>query len=158
MTVCPVCATALRDLVAEPRQFVRVLGLSGVGKTRLILEALGATEEEVSPGLFLSDLVMYAIQSQVGSHVINEIVQNLADTGARAVVVVDNCHPDTHQVLAGMVLRQGSRLSLVTIDSEIPTGTPDGNTLKVGEAASSVTQGIINYVLPGIPVRGPEQA
>ena len=77
----------------------------------------------MSAGLFLSDLVMYAIQSQVGSHVINEIVQNLADTGARAVVVVDNCDPDAHQVLTGMVLRQGSRLSLVTIDNEIPTGT-----------------------------------
>ena len=141
----------LPNLVSEPRQFVRVVGLSGVGKTRLILEALGATEEEVSAGLFLSDLVMYAIQSQVGSHVINEIVQNLADSGARAVVVVDNCDPDNHQVLAGMVLRQSSRLSLVTIDNEIPTGTLDGNTLKVGEAAPSVTQGIINYLLPGIP-------
>ena len=140
----------LRDLVAEPRQFVRVVGLSGVGKTRLIFEALGATEEEVAAGFFLSDLVMYAVQSEVGSHAINEIVQNLADTGARAVVVVDNCDPDAHQILAGMILRQGSHLSLVTIDNEIPTGTLDGNTLKVGEAATSVTQGIINYVLPGL--------
>ncbi len=147
----PVLRDRLRDLVAEPRQFARVVGLSGVGKTRLILEAFGATGKEMAAGLFLSDLVMYAIQSEVGSHAINEIVQNLADTGARAVVVVDNCDPDAHQVLAGMVLRQGSRLSLVTIDNEIPTGTPDGNTLKVGAAAASVTRGIINYVQPGLP-------
>ena len=147
----PVLRGRLRDLVAEPRQFVRVVGLSGVGKTRLIFEALGATEEEVAAGLFPSDLVMYAVQSEVGHHAINEIVQNLADKGQPAVVVVDNCDPDTHQVLVGMVLRQDSRLSLVTIDNEIPTGTLDGNTMKVKEAASSVTQGIINQVLTGLP-------
>ena len=92
----------LREQVAEPRKAVRVVGLSGVGKSRLVLEALGPTEEEAA-GVFLSDIVMYAIQSEVGSETINRVVQNLADSGGRAVVVVDNCDPETHQILSGMV-------------------------------------------------------
>ena len=144
----PVFGERLRDLVAEPRQIVRVLGPSGVGKTRLVFEALGHTEGEA--GLCLSDIVMYTVQSVVEPQAINQVVQKLAEKGARAVVVVDDCDPDAHQILAGMVLRQGSRLSLVTIDNEIPPGTSAENTLEVDEAPSRVTKGIIDHFSPGL--------
>ena len=145
----PVFGDHLRDLVAEPRQIVRVVGPSGVGKTRLVFEALGHTEEEA--GFCLSDLVMYAVQSVVEPQAINQVVQKLAEKGARAVVVVDDCDPDAHQILAGMVLRQGSRLSLVTIDNEIPVGTSAENTLELEKAPSRVTEGIIDHFSPGLP-------
>lgn len=144
----PVFAERLRQLVGEPRQIVRVVGQSGVGKTRLVFKALGDTEE--GDRLCISDRVMYTTQSVGGAEAIYQVVQRLADRGVRAVVVVDDCCSDTHQILAGMVLRQGSRLSLVTIDNEIPTGTPGGNTLEVEEAPSPVTEGIINYLSPGL--------
>ena len=136
----------LREQVAEPRKAVRVVGLSGIGKSRLVLEALGPTEEEEAAGVFLSDIVMYATLSEVGSETINRVVQDLVDSGGRAVVVVDNCDPETHQILTGMVLRQASRLSLITIDHEIPSTTLDEGTLKVDEAPSSVIEGIIGHV------------
>ena len=145
----PVFGDHLRDLVAEPRQIVRVVGPSGVGKTRLVFEALGHTEEEA--GLCLRDLVMYAVQSVVGAEVINQVVQQLSDKRARAVVVVDDCDPDAHQILAGMVLRQGSRISLVTIDNDIPAGKSAENTLEVEKAPSRVTEGIIDHFSPGLP-------
>ena len=145
----PVFGGRLRDLLAEPRQIVRVVGPPGVGKTRLVFEALGHTEEEA--GLCLSDLVMYAVQSVDGAEVINQVVQQLSDKRARAVVVVDDCDPDAHQILAGMVLRQGSRLSLVTIDNEIPAGKSAENTLEVEKAPSRVTEGIIDHFSPGLP-------
>ena len=141
----------VREIVATPRQVLRVVGLSGVGKSRLMLEALRATDAEGSAGLFFNHIVMYAVQSEVGPEAITRVVQSLAVTPQRAVVVVDNCGPESHQVLSAMVLRQGSRLSLVTIDNEIPTGTPDGNTLRIEEAPPSVTEGIISHVSSGLP-------
>ena len=141
----------LREIVATPRQVLRVAGLSGVGKSRLMLEALRATDAQESAGLFFNHIVMYAVQSEVGPEAITRVVQSLSDTPARAVVVVDNCDPETHQVLAGMILRHGSRLSLVTIDNEIPTGPLDGNTLRIEEAPPSVTDGIISHISPSIP-------
>ena len=148
----PTLQAQLREQLTEPRKVVRVVGLSGVGKSRLILEALGKEEQkDTTAGRFLADIAMYAVQSEVGSSAINSVVQNLADSGTRAVVVVDNCDPESHQILTGMVLRQSSRLSLVTIDDEVPSGTLDKTTLKIDEAPSSVTEGIINHVLPSHP-------
>jgi hypothetical protein len=81
----------LRAIVAAPRGVARVVGLSGVGKSRLVLEALGPTEDEESSRPRLSDLVLYAVESEVGSNVVKNFVQNLADAAFRAVIVIDRC-------------------------------------------------------------------
>ena len=94
---------------------------------------------------------MYAVQSEAGPREINGVVQILADAGTRAVVVVDDCEPETHQVLAGIALHQRSRLSLVTIENEVPTGELGSNTLKIEEAEPSVTEGVLRKLLPGLP-------
>ena len=139
----------LHEQVTEPRGIARVVGLSGVGKSRLALEAFDPDTEEAGTPL-LSDLVLYADESEAGPAAINGIVQSLADVGTRAVMVVDSCGLDTHRVLAGMVSRPGSRLSLVTIDDEIPSGTPDETTFKLDEAPSSVIEAVINQASPGL--------
>jgi DNA-binding transcriptional regulator YiaG len=71
----------------------------------------------------LSDLVLYAVETEVGSVAVKNIVQSLADAGIRAIVVVDRCAQDTNQDLAAMVKRASSRLSLVTVDHEVPRPT-----------------------------------
>ena len=147
----PALRTHLRDRAKEPRSFVRIVGPAGVGKSRLALEVLGPAMEDGGADYFLTDIVLYAVQSEAHVEDISQVVQNLADLGARAVVVVDQCEPETHQILVGMVLRQSSRLSLVTIDDEIPSGTLDENTFKVDEAPPSVTEAIVDHVSPGLP-------
>jgi len=141
----------LREQLTEPRSVCRIVGPSGIGKSRLTLEALGPTEEDDAAGCFLGDLVLYAVESEAGSETINGVVQTLADDGQRAVVVVDRCASETHRILAGMVLRKSSRLSLVTIDDEVPPGTLDKMTYKVQEAPPSVTEALVEQVLPGLP-------
>ena len=140
----------LRGVASVPRAVARVVGPSGVGKSRLTLEALGSDDEDESSGLFLSDTVLYAVETEAGSVAIKNVVQNLADTGMRATVVVDRCFSETHQDLAGMVSRKSSRLSLITIDDEIPTGPLGNTTFKVDEAPTQVTEAIINQVSPGL--------
>ena len=141
----------LREIVETPRQILRLVGLSGVGKSRLVLEALRATEGEDAASTSASDLIIYAIETETSYAAINEVVQTLAVTPQRAVLVVDNCGPESHQGLSAMVLHQGSHLSLVTIDNEIPIGTLDGNTLRIEEAPPPVTEGIISHVSSGLP-------
>ena len=135
----------LLEQVTEPRTAVRIVGLSGVGKSRLTLEALGPTS-----GLRLNGIVMYASQSEFSPGDINRVVQNLSGLLKRAIVVVDDCDADSHQVLAGMTMRQGSRLSLVTIDNEVPGGTLDDNTVMIVESQPTVTEGILRHVSPGL--------
>jgi hypothetical protein len=52
----------LRAIIAVPRGVARVVGLSGVGKSRLMLEALGLTDDEETSRPRLSDLVLYAVE------------------------------------------------------------------------------------------------
>ena len=136
----------LLRLIGQPQGVARVVGLAGVGKTRLVMEALGPAAEGEQSGYDLSTLVMYTSQQEIGS-----VVQTLADIGQPAIVVVDDCALPTHRTLSRLVQRQGSRLSLLTIDDEVPVGTPDDGTIKVDRAPSSVTETIINQALPGLP-------
>ena len=55
----------IRERLTQPRTFLRVVGLSGVGKSRLCLEALGGTGGDSATGRPLRDLVMYAALSEM---------------------------------------------------------------------------------------------
>ena len=147
----PALRAYLHEQINMPRSLVRIVGPAGVGKSRLILEALGSTVGEGEPNRYLSDIVLYAVQSEADVERVYRVVQDLADLGQRAVVVVDQCEPETRQILEGMASRRSSRLSLVIIDNEIPTGTLGEDTFNVDEAPPTVTEAIIKQVSPGLP-------
>jgi DNA-binding XRE family transcriptional regulator len=142
----------LRELVGSPRGVARVVGLSGVGKSRLALEALGPTPEEEASRPRLSDIVLYAVESEAGTAAIKAAVQHLADASMRAVIVVDRCDEETHRDLVAMVKHSASRLSLVTIDDEIPggSGLPADHVL-VEAAPDSVINEMLKGIAPGLP-------
>ena len=131
----------LRTAAKTPRSVLRLVGLAGIGKSRLALKALGP----------LSDMVLYADESEDGTRAIIHVARTLAETGSRSVVVVNRCTPETHRALADTVRRRGSRLALVTLDAEIPAGTLDETTIKVNEAPAAVVEAIIDGVLPNLP-------
>ena len=141
----------LRKLIEPARGVARIVGLSGTGKSRLALEAFRPTDDEENSGLLLSDLVLYSSESEAGTVNIKSVVQSLADSSVRAIVVVDQCTTETHQDLAAMVKRTSSRLSLVTIDPELPAGTLPSGTLQVDLAASEVVEGLLKQVAPDLP-------
>jgi DNA-binding transcriptional regulator YiaG len=151
----------IKPVVEKEREVVRIVGLSGVGKSRLVLEALADDEKA---GFRTSDLVLYGVETELGSTAVKGAMQSLADLGKRAVVVVDRCSEETHQDLAAMVKRSSSRLSLITIDHEVPSG-PTGKdldregpvetlvngTLLIKPAKNSVIEALIKSMQPGLP-------
>ena len=141
------CAELIK-VVTAPRGILRVVGLSGIGKSRLVIEALCRAEDR---GRDLTHMVLYADDSESDSTAINSAVQTWADTGTRAIVVVDRCPPESHDTLTDIVSRSSSRLTLVTIDNEIPSGIPDKTTFKMDQAPDSVIESVIGQTLPGLP-------
>ena len=143
----------LDERVSRARSVSRVVGLAGIGKSRLTLEALGPDDRNGGAALSQNHLVLYADESDADSVAIKNVVQTLADTGSRAIVVVDDCAPEIHRRLSGMVAARHSRLSLLTIDNveTDPTGARDPSIFQIKPAPSSVTETIIDRELPGIP-------
>ena len=142
----------LRDRVAIglPRSMARVVGLTGVGKSRLVLEALRSTVAGDSKQGIFGSLVLYAVEGEAGSETLKSTVQQLADSRVRAVVVVDQCAPETRRVLTPMAMREVSQLSLVTIEDEVPEGTPDDSTYLVHKASPAVIESLVGRVAPGL--------
>jgi DNA-binding transcriptional regulator YiaG/nicotinamidase-related amidase len=138
----------LRPAIDQERVVTRVVGLSGVGKSRLVLEALA--DDELN-GLQSSHLVLYGVETELGSTAVKAAVQHLADLGRRAVVVIDRCSLETHNDLAAMVKRSSSNLSLITIDHEIPGGSLPPGVLLIDQASDSVIEAVINNMAPGLP-------
>ena len=141
----------LHERVTEPRGVARVLGLAGIGKSRLVLEALGPLYEDEVSGFSPSDMVLYADESEVGSEAVINTVDVLGSGEQCAVVVVDSCPLQTHRILQGRVLRSDSRLSLLTVDHDVHSGSLDQDTFRLGEAPASVTDALVELVSPGLP-------
>lgn len=135
------------ERLTQPRTFLRVVGLSGVGKSRLCLEALCGTGSDPTTGRPLRDLVMYSVLSEIPDRTLPDIVDRLASDGARAVVVVDDCDSESHDTLVRLVRRTGSGVSLLTIDDEIPAEPAiDTHTTRIAEAPGSVVEGVVEHV------------
>ena len=141
----------LRTIVMAPKGVVRIVGPAGIGKSRLVLEALGPTETERVSGVKLSDLVLYAVESEISFHKIKEYAWNLVNSGKRAVLVVDGCSEETRIDLTNIAKHSDSGLSLVTISSEILRGAEESeNTLLVNGAGYSLVEEIVKSVNPNI--------
>ena len=139
--------TRLMQEAVEPRGVLHVTGLSGVGKTRLLLEAFGSGELADA----FHDLVMYADESEHEPAAITGAVRSLADMGKCAIVVVDQCTSGTRESLANMVCEDSSCLSLVTVEDELRSDAVDSHQMEIQQAPLDVVEGIVGNLASGLP-------
>ena len=139
----------LLERARRPRGIMRVVGPYGVGKSRLALQALSPD----CAGHSISDFVLYADEAEADPHAVGEVIQRLADAGARAIAVVNRCSPERRRILENMALREGGRLSLVTIDDD-EAGTSSGEAclIEVQKPTTAVVEAIIDHRSPGLPI------
>ena len=113
---------SMRAVLAGPGGCLRLVGISGMGKTRLA-EAL--FDQATGDGRALSPaLAVYAdagLELATGPAVVTE---HLASQGVRAILIVDNCSAKLHGQLAQIVRQERSRVSLLTIDYDVGDDQP----------------------------------
>ena len=141
----PTLQAAVLGQVTEEQGVIHICGLPGVGKSQLVLEALGPTDDRVRS---ITDLVMHAEELGSIAAEIRHTAETLAVSRSRAIIVVNRCTPETRRALASTVNRLGSRLSLVTIEDDAPPTPPDPRTIIVPEAPSDVTEQIVKNLAP----------
>ncbi len=109
----------IRSKMLQEKSAIRILGLSGLGKTRLILEAFRPPEAEneyAQKGL--SDEMVY-FDASYGADILPGLFPDFVNRNLKGVLVIDNCNLSLHKKLLEEATRSNSHLSLITIDYDI---------------------------------------
>ena len=101
---------------------VRIIGLSGVGKTRF---AQALFETDVGENALPATSVIYADLGDDITPTASELVSYLIANDFEAYLVLDNCPPDVHRKLQKQVSLNSAKLSLLTIEYDISDDQPE---------------------------------
>lgn len=112
----------LREGLRAPRRCIRLVGLSGTGKTRLV-EAL--FEEDVGEDPLDQSIAIYTDYSEETEPTARNMARQLIAQKQRAILVLDNCNPKTHSELARLCAGESSELSLLTVEYDVADDEPE---------------------------------
>lgn len=113
----------IRAALRVPGRVARLVGLSGVGKTRLA-EAL--FDDTVGEGPLDPVVAIYTNEADGPVPPPAALASDLIASKTTAILVVDNCTPELHRRLSEIVRADGSTVSLLTIEYDIREDEPEG--------------------------------
>ncbi|OOV86706.1 hypothetical protein [Oceanospirillum linum] len=111
----------MRDLIRSTNKAVRITGLSGVGKTRIV-QAL--FDEDVGTNALDRTIAVYVDTGEEPNPSATAMLDSLIDENRRAVMVLDNCPSELHSRLAGKVASLDSEVKLITVEYDIQDDKP----------------------------------
>jgi len=104
------------------KKSIRIEGVSGIGKSRLICEALfpGVTQDDGSFDVIRQSISSSVIYFDIGNNNSQSILDFIKNFGTSfpAILVLDNCEPSYHKQFLAETQRRGSLISIITIDYE----------------------------------------
>lgn len=113
----------IREVLRQPGQVVRLVGLSGVGKTRLC-EALfdaGIGKDSLDPALaYYTNVAEGPNPAPVG------LASDLSAENRRGILVIDNCPFELHGDLTKVARAGNSTISVITVEYDIRDDQPEG--------------------------------
>ena len=124
----------MRDVLRGPGQVVRLVGLSGVGKTRLV-EAL--FDPSLGAHALDPSLAIYTDIADEPDPQPRGLASDLVASGTRAILVVDNCPPEIHKQLSEIARASGKTISVITIEYDIREDQPEGTDVFSLETSST---------------------
>jgi Zn-finger nucleic acid-binding protein len=102
---------------------VRLVGLSGVGKTRFV-QAL--FDSRIGEGALDPSLAIYTNMNNGPDPQPVSLASDLISNGARNVLVIDNCASELHGRLSEIIKKPPSALSVITVEYDIRDDQPEG--------------------------------
>ncbi|MFB2865691.1 hypothetical protein [Aeromonas sp. MdU4] len=109
----------MRELIRSTNKAVRITGLSGVGKTRIV-QAL--FDETVGTDALDRTIAVYVDTGESPDPSATAMLDRLIAEGRRAIMILDNCPSELHTLLASKVTANGSQVRLITVEYDIKEG------------------------------------
>jgi len=106
----------IRDSVGKAKTVIRFLGLSGLGKTRIILELFKPIANDEN-SLLLTSKVLYLDCNTVENYNIYNGVNEIVSSGQDYIIILDNCSSETCRNIIPVIQRDDSKVSLISIDN-----------------------------------------
>jgi hypothetical protein len=123
----------LRELLAKPGEIVRLVGLSGTGKTRLLAALF---DEKVEGGTPLNKSLAHYTDAAVESNPApRELITQLIANRHQAVVIVDNCPQSAHRLLA-QACATNLFVSIITVEYDVREDAPEHTNVFLLEPSS----------------------
>lgn len=123
----------IRGLLRQPRSVVRLVGHSGVGKTRFCQTLF---DDELGDAALDPSLVIYANSADKLEPFPTTLARDMVGDRQRAILVIDNCSPHLHRELSEICRMEESALSLITIEYDIRDEEVEGTDRFILEPAS----------------------
>lgn len=138
----------LRTVLRCPRSSVRLVGLSGVGKTRL-LQAL--FDERIGTNALNPSQVFYCDIGDRPNPAPPHFAERLLALHKPGILAIDNCPPDLHRRLTDVCATPESLVSLITVEYDIREDQPEETAVFRLEPASvdlveKIIQGRFSHV------------
>ena len=130
----------LRELLIKPRKCARIIGLSGLGKTRLALEVCRGHDKN---GGF-SKRVVY-IDASYGEPNLPGLVSSWVKSGLDCLFVVDNCDLTLHKQIRREVEYPVSNISLLTLHYN-PDKDSDTDPVQLGLMSDDLIKSMLEPV------------
>ena len=140
----------IREQLRQPRKVVRLVGLSGVGKTRLVQalfdERVGA--ESLNPAL-----AVYTDIADGPDPRPTDLAHSLIASRSTAILIIDNCPPDLHRRLSDVCRAPESRVSILTVEYDIREDQPEGTeVLRLEPSSPELIEKLVRRRFPHISV------
>jgi hypothetical protein len=126
----------LRSALATPGISVRLAGLSGVGKTRLVQAIF---DERIGKNALNRSQAFYADMSDSPNPDPRTFAEQLIAEKTRAILIVDNCPPDLHRRLTQCCAGSQSTVSLLSVEYDVRDDLPEETSVFRLEPASEET-------------------
>lgn len=138
----------MRNLIRSTNKTVRITGLSGVGKTRIV-QAL--FDETVGVDALDRTIAVYVDAGDNPDPSATAMLDRLIAEGRRAIMILDNCPSELHSLLASKVSAAGEEVSLVTIEYDIKDDKPQTTeVIHIEATGSEVAEQLLNRRFPNI--------
>lgn len=138
----------LRQILIQPRGAIRLVGLSGVGKTKLV-QAL--FDERIGEDALNPTLAVYSDLADQPDPVPAELLVRLQNLGQRCILIIDNCGIDLHKKIVARLQKSGAPISVITVEYDIADETPEHtDVFKLEPASNDIIEKIVERRYPDL--------